>query len=277
MLGSVWADVDLGCHLVLRSAAGSIAAYPASRDASRHVVRPQLAARGLTKSFGGRAILRGLDLDVEAGSRIGILGPNGGGKSTLLRIVAGLDHPDAGTVTRRRGLVLAHLPQIVDGDERDALRTVRAARPGAGGARGRAARRRGRARRPARSPSDLDAMTRALAHHERLLARWTEAGGDRAEGEALGHLRALGIDGRSTCPRASSPAASASSSRSPPASRGGPDVLLLDEPEAHLDMSRRERLGALLDDFDGAVVMISHDRHLLDATRVARSPSSTRA
>jgi ABC-type sulfate/molybdate transport systems ATPase subunit len=43
-------------------------------------------------------------------------------------------------------------------------------------------------------------------------------------------------------------------------------VLLLDEPEAHLDMARRERLGALLDDFDGAVVMISHDRHLLDAT-----------
>jgi len=45
-----------------------------------------------------------------------------------------------------------------------------------------------------------------------------------------------------------------------------PDVLLLDEPEAHLDMTRRERLGALLDDFDGAVVMISHDRHLLDAS-----------
>ena len=43
--------------------------------------------------------------------------------------MAGLDHPDAGTVTMRRGLVLAHLPQIVDGDERDALSTVRAARP----------------------------------------------------------------------------------------------------------------------------------------------------
>ena len=54
-----------------------------------------------------------------------------------------------------------------------------------------------------------------------------------------------------------------------------PDVLLLDEPEAHLDMARRERLGALLDDFDGAVVMISHDRHLLDADRRRRSPSST--
>ena len=54
-------------------------------------------------------------------------------------------------------------------------------------------------------------------------------------------------------------------------------MLLLDEPEAHLDMARRERLGALLDDFDGAVVMISHDRHLLDADGVARSPSSTGA
>src|SRR3954452_7252404 len=44
-----------------------------------------------------------------------------------------------------------------------------------------------------------------------------------------------------------------------------PDVLLLDEPEAHLDMARRERLSEMLDDFGGAVVMISHDRHLLDA------------
>ena len=64
---------------------------------------PQFAARGITKSFGGRSILRGTDLDVEAGSRIGILGPNGGGKSTLMRILAGLDEADAGTVTRRRG------------------------------------------------------------------------------------------------------------------------------------------------------------------------------
>ena len=80
---------------------------------------PQLAARGVTKSFGGRAILRGADLDVEASSRIGVLGPNGGGKSTLLRIIAGLEHTDTGNVTSRRGLVLAYLPQIVDGDERD--------------------------------------------------------------------------------------------------------------------------------------------------------------
>ena len=117
-----------------------------------------------------------------------------------------------------------------------------------------------------RLATDLDAMTRALARHERLLARWTEAGGDRAEGEALGHLRALGIDGAAL----EMPTSELSGGQRKLVALAAclarrPDVLLLDEPEAHLDMSRRERLGALLDDFDGAVVMISHDRHLLDA------------
>src|SRR3954449_13484606 len=149
---------------------------------------PQLAARGLTKSFGGRAILRGLDLDVEAGARVGVLGPNGGGKSTMLRILAGLEHPDAGTVTYRRGLVLAHLPQIVDGDERDARATVRAARPELEALERALHAAEARLADP-RLAADRNAMTRALAHHERALAAWSDAGGDRADGEALGHLR----------------------------------------------------------------------------------------
>jgi ATP-binding cassette subfamily F protein 3 len=225
---------------------------------------PQLAVRGLQKSFGGRAILRGLDLDVEAGSRIGILGPNGGGKSTLLRIVAGLEQPDAGTVTFRRGLVLAHLPQIVDGDERDALTVVRAARPELAALERELHAAEAKLADPALA-SDLDAMTRALAHQERALARWAEAGGDRAEGEALGHLRALGIEDLEVPTKQLSGGQRKLVALAACLARR-PDVLLLDEPEAHLDMARRERLGALLDDFDGAVVMISHDRHLLDAT-----------
>ena len=58
-----------------------------------------------------------------------MLGPNGGGKSTMLKIIAGLEYADDGKVTYRRGLVHAYLPQIVDGDERDPLTTVKAARP----------------------------------------------------------------------------------------------------------------------------------------------------
>jgi ATP-binding cassette, subfamily F, member 3 len=225
-----------------------------------------LSARGLTKSFGGRAVLTGLDLDVAPGARIGVLGPNGGGKSTLLRILAGLEAPDAGAVTRRRGLVHAFLPQIVGGDGRDALATVRAARPELARLEEELHAAEAKLADP-RLVADLDAMGRALANHERLLARWAEAGGDRAEGEALGHLRGLGLDDAAL--------------RMPTSELSGgqrklvalaaclarrPDVLLLDEPEAHLDMARRERLQRLLEDFDGSVLMVSHDRHLLDAS-----------
>ncbi len=227
---------------------------------------PQLSARGIAKSFGGRAILRGADLDVATGARIGVLGPNGGGKSTLLRILTGLETPDAGAVTRRRGLVVAHLPQIVPGDGRDARATVRAARPELDELEAELAAAEAKLEDPALA-ADLDAMGRALARHERLLARWIEEGGDRAEGEALGHLRALGIDG----PALAMPTSELSGGQRKLVALAAclarrPDVLLLDEPEAHLDMARRGRLGALLDEFDGAVVMVSHDRHLLDET-----------
>src|SRR3954452_15311674 len=88
-----------------------------------------LQARGITKSFGARLILDGLDFDVEPGVRMGVIGPNGGGKSTLLRILAGDEHADAGELTQRRGLVVAYLPQQLEGDARDSLATLRAARP----------------------------------------------------------------------------------------------------------------------------------------------------
>jgi ATP-binding cassette subfamily F protein 3 len=225
---------------------------------------PQLAARGLTKSFGGRAILRGADLDVAAGARIGVLGPNGGGKSTLLRILAGLETADAGEVTARRGLVLAHLPQIVSGDERDAAATVRSARPELAALEAELHAAEARLADPALA-ADLDALTKALARHERALERWSAAGGDRAEGEALGHLRALGITDLDVPTRQLSGGQRKLVALAACLARR-PDVLLLDEPEAHLDMARREQLGALLADFAGSVVMVSHDRHLLDQT-----------
>jgi len=81
------------------------------------------------KSYGGRVVLRDLGMKVNAGARIGLVGANGAGKSTVLRIVADTEEVDAGEVVRRRGSSVATLPQHVEGDERTPMEVVRAARP----------------------------------------------------------------------------------------------------------------------------------------------------
>ena len=223
-----------------------------------------LAARGIAKSFGSRLILDGLDFDVEAGVRMGVIGPNGGGKSTLLRILAGDEFADAGEVTQRRGLTVSYLPQQLEGDARNAFATLRAARPdldelelelesvedgiGAAGA-------------------DLDRMTRLLRRQEELLHRWTSAGGPGFEPRARALLVEVGLDDDDLA----KPTRVLSGGQRKLVGLAAcllrdPDVLLLDEPEAHLDVEARERVEQLMRGFDGSVVSVSHDRYLLDET-----------
>jgi ATP-binding cassette, subfamily F, member 3 len=226
---------------------------------------PLLSARDLKKSFGGRLILDGLDLELADGMRVGVLGPNGGGKSTLLAILAGVEEPDGGTVTRRRGLVHAFLPQHVHGDERTPLAWVAAARPELAELDEQLHAVERRLADPALA-HDLDAMGRALAHQERLLAKWAEQGGDRAENEARTLLDELGVpDDALEMPTSELSGGQRKLVALAACLARRPQVLMLDEPEAHLDMHRRDQLERLVDDFDGAVLMVSHDRHLLDA------------
>ncbi len=223
-----------------------------------------LSLRGAAKSFGSRLILDGLDFDVEPNARVGVIGPNGGGKSTMLRILAGLETADAGELTQRRGLVVAFVPQQPEGDERDALETARAARSDLQELERELA---AVEAQLGETGSDLARMTRLLRRQEELIERWTSAGGPGFDGRA----RALLVDVGLLDEDVAKPTRLLSGGQRKLVTLAvallhDPDVLLLDEPEAHLDVDARERLETLIGAFDGAVVAVSHDRYLLDET-----------
>ena len=133
------------------------------------------------------------DFAIEPGARVGVIGANGSGKSTMLRIIAGLEEPDAGTSVRRRGTVTSFLPQHPLGDERNALETVRAARPDLD----ELDRELHRISDQLASPElagDLDRMSRVLHRQEELVERWESAGGPSIDGRARATLLDLGLE-----------------------------------------------------------------------------------
>ncbi len=221
---------------------------------------------GVEKSFGSWPVLRGVDLDVGEGARIGIVGPNGAGKSTVLRILADLEAPNAGEVARRKGLVTAYLEQNPDGDERTPVQTVLSARPEAGSFDAELRAVEADLARP-EVVADLDRMDRVLTRQRELLDRWVAAGGAGLAGEAEALLRSLGFD----APDLTLPTTALSGGQRKLVALAAclirqPGLLLLDEPETHLDADRRAQLEALVAGFPGAVVTVSHDRYLLDET-----------
>ncbi|MGZ4431823.1 MAG: ABC-F family ATP-binding cassette domain-containing protein [Gaiellales bacterium] len=221
---------------------------------------------GVAKTFGARTILGRLDLTITEGARIGVIGPNGGGKSTLLRIVAGLEQPDAGAAIRRRGLVTAFLTQEVPSDRRTPVQIVTAARPELARIEAELEECAERLADPSLA-GDLDRMERVLRRQEQLLHRFEQLGGHAFEGRGRGRLMELGLSAADL----DRPAVDLSGGQRRLVELAAclarePDVLLLDEPETHLDAVRRSHLEELIRAFAGAVVMVSHDRYLLDET-----------
>ncbi len=221
----------------------------------------------LSRVHGGRTIFRNLNWTIQDDEKLGLVGPNGAGKSTLLRTLAGLEPPDAGTVVLRRGVRVAYLPQEYAGEPaRPALAELLAARDDLAALEARIAELETRLGDPA-VVADMQLMETVLAEHERLLAAFEALGGEQVEHRAHGLLRELGL--------------SEAQWQQPMAQLSGgqrkliglarcllarPDLLLLDEPDNHLDLERKALLERMIQGFDGAVVIISHDRYLLDET-----------
>ena len=221
---------------------------------------------GVHKSYGTWPVLQGVDLMVPDGARIGIIGPNGAGKSTLLRIVSGTEEVNGGEVVRRRGVAVSYLEQNPEGDDRTAEAWVLAGRQDIAALDDDLRSIEAELARPAIA-ADLAKMDRVLTQQQAVLDRWVQAGGPGLAGEARSLLVRLGFDERDL----TRPTEALSGGQRKLAAFAAclirdPHLLLLDEPETHLDAEKRELLEEVVAEFPGAVVTVSHDRYLLDDT-----------
>ncbi|CDM65004.1 ABC-F family ATP-binding cassette domain-containing protein [Pyrinomonas methylaliphatogenes] len=212
------------------------------------------------KAYGGQEVLRGLSLQVNAGERVGLVGRNGAGKTTIFRLIAGDEVPDSGEVTRARNIRLGMLAQHVE-FEPDA--TVHEVALSAFGELQRIEREmRALEHRMAEGADDLE---RVLDRYSELQHRFEREGGFEYAARAEAVLEGLGF-GRETWSLETAKLSGGQKNRLGLARLllSSPDVLLLDEPTNHLDTAAVEWLEEFLENYPSAYVIISHDRYLLD-------------
>ena len=222
-----------------------------------------LSAQHIAKSFGVNAVLRDVSLTVQQGDRIGLVGVNGCGKSTLMRILAGLDAQDGGEISLVRGLRVGYLAQqnmVTSGETvwnelQKVYEQVFAMEK----------KLRELEDEMAHAHTDVQRFAQLSADYDRLTQRFEEADGYSWKSMVSGVLNGLGFK-------------PAQYDQCVDSLSGGeqtrlclarlllqkPDLLLLDEPTNHLDMETLQWLENYLAAYKGSVLVISHDRYFLD-------------
>ena len=219
----------------------------------------------ISLNLAGRTILSGLSLEVHADRLVGLVGPNGAGKSSLLKLMAGEYTPDTGTLNRAKGLSVGYLAQepILDLDK-TALEEALSAMPELAQIEAELERLEARLSDPA-VYADEKRLARALDQQARLHARFDALGGPTFERRVRDTLQGLGFDQANLHTRV--PALSGGQRKLVGLTRllmAHPQLLLLDEPDNHLDLAGKAFLERVLREYQGAVVIVSHDRYLLD-------------
>jgi ATP-binding cassette subfamily F protein 3 len=220
-----------------------------------------LTVRDLRMAFGGQDVLEGVTLDLPEGAHVGLVGPNGGGKSTLLRIIAGLETQTGGAVYRAQGdrlVYVAQEPLLVPGRSvfEEAL-SARAELLALEQDLAHAA--------DALAAADPDEADAAHDRYAELETRFERAGGYTFESEAKRVLHGLGLT-EAFWPRQAGDLSGGERARLGLARAllQEPDVLLLDEPTNHLDLETLSWLESTLVARRGTLVVVSHDRYFLD-------------
>ena len=218
-----------------------------------------LTANGLRVSFGEREVLRGSTLALDAGERVGLVGRNGSGKTTLVRILAGEQEADDGEVVRRNGLRVGYLSQEPKFD--DGHTAIDAALAGLTGWNAAVARHTEASAALERASDGFDALLEAQAD---AAAEVEKLGGWDLRHEAASMLSNLGVVQHD----AQVSRMSGGERRRVALARvlvAQPELAILDEPTNHLDIAAIEWLEKwLIDRYRGALLMVTHDRFLLD-------------
>ncbi len=213
----------------------------------------------LGKDFGPQTVLESITVSVARGEKIGIVGKNGGGKSTLLKCLLGLETPDRGAVKIARGVKIGYLAQS---QLLDPARTVRDEALTALGAVSEAENSLREAEVAlAASPTDADLLDAYGAARD----RFDFLGGDTASDSLFASLSAMGFSD-DDLEKAVGVLSGGEQTRLAMAKllATAPDVLALDEPTNHLDIRAVEWLESFLGRFPGAVLLVSHDRRFLE-------------
>ncbi|HEV7701759.1 MAG TPA: ABC-F family ATP-binding cassette domain-containing protein [Pyrinomonadaceae bacterium] len=214
----------------------------------------------VTKSYGGNEVLRGVSFQVNPGERIGLVGRNGAGKTTVFRMLTGAESPESGSVVKINGLKLGLLEQHVDFEAGENVHTA--------------------ALSAFKHIHDIEAEMRGLEkrmetdHSEPVLERYSElqhsfeqADGYSYAAKAESVLLGVGFT-REQWSMSTSTLSGGQRNRLGMARLllSNADVLLLDEPTNHLDVDAVEWLEGHLRIYERAYVIISHDRYFLDRT-----------
>jgi len=218
-----------------------------------------LSARDLVKAYGPQTLFAGASLTIEAGERVGLLGANGTGKSTLLRVLARVEPADEGVIDWQRGASILYLPQEPQLPE--------AASPRAIVERGLSEWHAALARHGAVTAAIArgDGGDETLAEQALLADSVERLGGWEQGHRVVEMLERLGI---SEVDRPVGTMSGGEQRRVALASIlvACPELMILDEPTNHLDVDTIEFVESYLAErFEGAVLVVTHDRYVLDA------------
>jgi ATP-binding cassette subfamily F protein 3 len=219
-----------------------------------------LALDNLKKHYGTQEVLKGASLMLDPGSTLGIVGRNGGGKTTLFRIITGEESPDWGTVALRRGARMGFVPQrpvfapglsardyVESGLDETKLLLARIEAIG-----------------EEMGTASGQGLERLMREHDELTGRVDELGGWETERRVETVLSGIGLGEefweREACTLSGGEKNRIALARELVADH---DLLLLDEPTNHLDLEGIEWLEKYLSEVRGAVLIVSHDRRLL--------------